>query len=523
MADKLLSDYLLAADNHNLAAEGTSWLDPQSWTNALGNLGKYTATAILSGANSFYNTAAAVGQWAGLHIQDNPTDTWISGIDSDLGEYYRAHQEGVDLGGFILGSLVPGLVGVKVLNAGQKALTVAASKGLIGGNLAKATGLLVPSAEKYVALSAAQINSSATTLSLINANTIKAIAAGVGQNALEAAAFETAVQATMFKSPILDQQDVGDIAKNILWGGVFGGVVGGAFSAAHTIGALKKSVDIERTLRRPFIDRPVFADITPDSERIIQLAHDSEFAIRPNLATSNYDVKAQLVQDKLTKNFNDIRNSINNLANKDTELGNIVANVSAPVKQDGFLAPGFAQTYLENYSGSIRILRAVEASPEEKAWADVLLNGLTDANQDVPQVAARYIRTIGEGAGSVLDSKPTVLWLGDMYKGEKAIKDAVRQYGFNLDKVWDATRLTGPKAHLEAEARYIWAQDILKEIPDKAVIPKYDIPLLERAYKDNKLLIKIQSGAGPTLETIEPVSRLHLSKIIEEAKSAPQV
>ena len=83
--------------------------------------------------------------------------------------------------------------------------------GKIGGNLAKAAGLLVPKTNLYLDDAIAAINSSTTTLKLLNANTTKAIASGLYQNVLEAAAFETAVQVTMFKSPILEQQDIGDI------------------------------------------------------------------------------------------------------------------------------------------------------------------------------------------------------------------------------------------------------------------------------------------------------------------------
>ena len=85
MANELAS-YVLAADSNNVLNTGTSWTDPESYTNALGNAGKFIATSLLSGANSFYNSAAAVGNWAGLDTQQNDTQKWITSLDGDWGK-----------------------------------------------------------------------------------------------------------------------------------------------------------------------------------------------------------------------------------------------------------------------------------------------------------------------------------------------------------------------------------------------------------------------------------------------------
>jgi len=238
--------YIIAADNHNIGNARMSWADPYTWEKKLGNIGSYAATSILAGVNSIYNSAAQVGSWLGADIEQNNTATWINGMDSDLGRYYRQNQESVELGGFIATSLIPGIGGIKLFNAGQKALEVGVATGKIGGNLAKATGLLVPRTSMYLDEAIATVNSSTTTLKLLNANTTQAIARGLWQNTLEAAAFETAVQVTMFKSPILEQQDVGDIVSNIAIGGVVGGVIGGAFNTA-SVSATKVFTSSQRS------------------------------------------------------------------------------------------------------------------------------------------------------------------------------------------------------------------------------------------------------------------------------------
>ena len=143
--------YVTAADSHNIGASKgtTSWLEPETYVNALGNAGKFITVAAISGLDSFYRTGAAVGNWMGADFDERTTDTFIAGFDSDLASYYRANKESADLVGFIGASLIPGLAGVKALNMGQKAL--AASKlGNVGGNLGKAMGLLVPKTEQYI-------------------------------------------------------------------------------------------------------------------------------------------------------------------------------------------------------------------------------------------------------------------------------------------------------------------------------------------------------------------------------------
>jgi len=72
---------------------------------------------------------------------------------------------------------------------------------------------------------------------------------------------------------------------------------------------------------------------------------------------------------------------------------------------------------------------------------------------------------------------------------------------------------------VEAEARHIWASRVLDPRKlDGATIHINDIPVLERAYVENKLDISVQAGFGPSLEIIHPASREELWQIIKESK-----
>jgi len=330
------SNVFVAADNHNIGNVQLSWIDPETWRQKLGNVGKLAATSILSGADSFYNTGIQVANWFGAGAQQHDTENWITSLDSDLGAYYSDNKASADIAGFVLGSFIPGLGGIKIFNAGQKALKIASTEGMLGANLSRATGLLVPKTDQYVKSAIDVMNQSTTTYKLINANTLKAFAAGVQQNVLEAAAFETAVQATMFKSPVLENQDVFDIVKNLVVGGAIGGVIGGAFEAASTLGKLKSAIKLEDQARFPFQARPAFSTASTPAEKIIILAEDSDAAAVPYVITksdgtiinNNYAVNKTLYEDKIRRNNNDIRGSIHDISGSDTLLANIVANAS---------------------------------------------------------------------------------------------------------------------------------------------------------------------------------------------------
>ena len=238
-----------SADLHNISNGGVSWTSPASWGEKLGNAGRFIAVSALSGVNSFYNTGAVIGQFFNPGIQERDTADWITSLDSNLGEYYRINQDAADVTGFILGAVIPGLGGIKIFNAGQVALKTAIDTGRIGGGMGKALGLLLPrtqalyGSESHMSLALKEVTASTTTLNLLNANTTRAIASGLGQNTLEAAAFETMVYATMFRSPILQEQDGWDIAKNIATGALLGGTVSGIFGAAKLRGALKTAIN----------------------------------------------------------------------------------------------------------------------------------------------------------------------------------------------------------------------------------------------------------------------------------------
>lgn len=218
---------ILTADNHNVASGEPSMFDDVNPSNA----GAFIAVSAASGFNSLLNSGKAIGNFLGGDFEERDTEAVIRDYDDNLANYYSEVKPYADVAGFLATSLVPGMAGVKLYNAGSKALW-AAKGGNFGLSTAEATGLLAPFREKYLTAAVRQLQEAPTLTKLTNANYLKAVGMGVGENALQSLAFEAAVAATMFKSPIFDDMDKSDMANNMLWNAAFGGVIGGAFQAA---------------------------------------------------------------------------------------------------------------------------------------------------------------------------------------------------------------------------------------------------------------------------------------------------
>jgi hypothetical protein len=494
--------YLLAADNHNIGNNNSSWLDPTTWdpVGKITGAGKLAATAVLSGANSFYNTGVAVNNWMGGTAEANETGAWISDIDSELGQYYKENKFAADLGGFIAGSLIPGLGGVKVFNMGQVALK-AASSGWVGTNMGRAAGLLVPQTEKLAITAAAEIAQSRATFSLLHAGTQKALMAGVGQAALEGAAFEVAVAATMFKSPILENQDIGDIAKNIAIGAAFGGVVGGAFTAAKTYGTIKKAVTEADKLEKPFTHITELPGAAP-ADRVISRFHDLDVMKNvPIDETSEFAAKyARLSTEKETKLLNLAREDVHKMAiGGDSEIANMVADTLHG---------------MDSLTVMSRLQHAKEIGRvSSKTFVDGLrkkAGGLLGI-EEAAKYPEKFVKAIGEGAGEVYHTLPRVLNIADTVANEAAVLKKVSSYGFKESKPVD---ITSVKSHFEAEARYIWADKTAK-LKDGMTIHENDLPLLEKALGEKLTSINVKTASGdlvPMNSSMEIFEQLRASK-----------
>lgn len=190
----------------------------------------------LAVVNSFANTAVKVDNWFG----GDATPFTVKGEVSDLGlpddynDYYQQHQFGIETAAMLAGSVIPGMAAIKALKLAQA--------GEFGSVLARATGIFSAPKQAVVDGALQEINAGSGALyGSLNADKLKAIAYGFGDQALQAVAYQTATVATMKGSPLLDKDGLSDITDNMFWGTLLGAGVGGLLDGVGVNALLNKA------------------------------------------------------------------------------------------------------------------------------------------------------------------------------------------------------------------------------------------------------------------------------------------
>ena len=271
--------WLKAADAHGIASGDDSIFD-ETPAPLAERAADFVQVSLMSAANSFYNSGVAVGNIFTSEDAKTPyrdTADFIASKDENLAEYYKANQESADIAGFIAGSLLPGGVAIKGLGVAQKA-AAAYELGNFGSTLSRATGLLVPRMALAVEKQGAELAARNGVWKLFDAGNIKAIAAGAHQGILEGVAFEAATMATMFKSPIFDDQTAGDMIKGsisnaFLFGGF--GAIGGLAKSYTGVSKLLKNADARQLELATTASSSALGDMA-HSDSIIAAAFDKE-------------------------------------------------------------------------------------------------------------------------------------------------------------------------------------------------------------------------------------------------------
>src|SRR5712664_2129374 len=224
------SDLHLATDNHEVGATGKSIFDSVSDV-----ITKGVPLTGLSVYNSFVNTGVDISNFFGAKAERNDPYRQLQGRDDNLLSYYTEHADAIEGAGLIAGSFIPGTVAVKALRLAQV--------GKFGENIARATGLM--SGKKQVIIDDAieQINAGKSGLfGTIQQDKWKAIAYGFGDQALQAAAWETATIATMKANPLLDKDTMSDVISHVFWGTAVGGGVGGVLEGFGIRGIINRAL-----------------------------------------------------------------------------------------------------------------------------------------------------------------------------------------------------------------------------------------------------------------------------------------
>ena len=129
------ADYQSAADAHNYGNGNFAFTNPDTWSQGLSNASMFVAGSVVSAADSFYNSGVTVANWFGADAELADTHAQLAALDDDTAAYYTKNKGSIDMAGFVVSSLIPGLAGVKLLNAGQKVLRASAESGLVGSSI----------------------------------------------------------------------------------------------------------------------------------------------------------------------------------------------------------------------------------------------------------------------------------------------------------------------------------------------------------------------------------------------------
>ena len=216
----LYSDAVVyGADTTDIQAGGQGFL-----ANVGDALTKGTAGAVVSGFGSIYNTFASGANALGADVGLLDSYKTLAQLDTDWAQYYKEHQNVIDVAGFIGTSLIPGTIAIKGLNA------------LRAGNASNALGRTLGfartrQAESLNAALAELATEGGSVFTRINKNKLAAMAWGTADQTLTAAAFETGVALTMKQSPLLADDSWWDIGKSAVVGAAFGGLIGGGIDS----------------------------------------------------------------------------------------------------------------------------------------------------------------------------------------------------------------------------------------------------------------------------------------------------
>lgn len=208
---------------------------PSLLTSASNFVMKGIPLTALSIVNSFANTGISLANVFGANIDKVTVNGQMEAIGADAGwaKYYDDHEQGIEGAGLLIGSLIPGLAAIKALKVAQS--------GKLGSILERATGVFSGPKQRIIDEAVLELKAGNNIFTQLDANKWQAIAYGFGDQALQAAVFETAVAGTMHGSPLLSNMDAIDVATNITFGAVLGGGIGGAIEGIFINRTIKQA------------------------------------------------------------------------------------------------------------------------------------------------------------------------------------------------------------------------------------------------------------------------------------------
>lgn len=504
-----MPSYMSSAESHSLANANEQWAEDLSM---LDKSRYMVQSAALSGINGFYNTAVWAGNlFSSEEANYRDTREYVAEFDEDMAKYYDVNRKTADLMGFVVSSFVPGLGGVKVFNAGAKALAIA-KEGRVGINMANALGIIPGSRDALVKAAIAEASTTSRAYSMANASTARAVAAGFGEQAIQSLAFETAVAATMHKNPILDEMSTGELITNIFTGAALGGAIGGSINAATTAFKVKGAIKQVDKLTADVTQLRTGVKGTSLSDDLLIIRNDMEQTRINAVEGVDQGHWDELRERKMQQADNLMREKMTALAGGNAETG---AVLHAATQNDPL------SRLTEKFLGLSEIAPVSSRGQVVKKYK---IGEVIDPDSGDIEHSLRYLRAWGDDMGKMSDDAPTPYLSDDLGKGQvvqisnNKVIVGTETYPITSGQYWKGT-LANAK---EAMARFQWAYD--PAVP-KLAVPKGqtlltvgvdDIPMMTKAYREGFTDIRMIDEAGGLVGEI--TNKQHLLAAIKAAK-----
>ena len=234
-----MNEFLAAAYAHEVATDPNEVTSSGNWLDTAANLPVFATQIGVSAITEVLNIPTAIasipinflgGEMDGKWLR---TEEVFSSLDDTLGtdmeSYYRKRKEAVDMGGFIVGSFAPGLLGAKILRTGLGT----AAKATEASGMVRAVGNFERMPSRIIDAAKLEVATTSSPFTYMNSKAISLYAAGAGQGVLDALAFNTAATIALHQSSYLEKKDWGELTKDVLFDSV---VFGAAFGTVFDIG-----------------------------------------------------------------------------------------------------------------------------------------------------------------------------------------------------------------------------------------------------------------------------------------------
>ena len=510
-----LPSYMHAINAHNIANNNWSWGDAVT-------LG--TAGVAASALTQTWNILPTLGNLLGGDFEQVKTQEVLQSFDDDLGKYYADHQGGIDALGFAVSSLVPGTAGIKIGKAGFNVLRGAAETGTFGAGIEAATGILAPKSAKLLSEATELALKPNAGFPIWNAKTVQALAQGAGQAALEGAAFETAVAATMYNSPTLKDQDFGDLVSNVIHGAGMFGAFGAVFHGAGTYFKIKNA---GRELDKELFNFNTISELHPDAKAADHIMnYFDQLHSLPDVG------KAAVAGDwtganawKLGKAESMLEGKVNYLKTKVQE--NTLKLAGGDQDLAGVLYQNYSKLSLEQAESkifsSLEVTRLGTTTATEVAQKKLIQEAVAKGDPEIILQGANrsvtYLKLAGEDAGRIVSEAPELYNIADKIKKGTDYDSVVAGYRQNLGRTrqWDFMDTDA----LTSEARYVTAART--KFTEETVVHIDDLPYLQAAYLKGVEKLQVaedgfKSEFNSTGRIINEISRQELLELISATK-----